>query len=65
MTGIESAFDSNGFTVGDGFKVGIGLLATFGGPVGVAYGIIDLGLGMYTGTTLTDRIGAGVDNALK
>lgn len=65
ITGIESAFDRNGFTVGDGVKVGIGLLTTFGGPVGVAYGFIDIGVGLYTGTTLTDRIGSGVDNAWK
>jgi hypothetical protein len=65
MTGIESAFDSNGFTVGDGVKVGIGLVTTFGGPLGLAYGVIDIGWGMYTGTTITDRIGSGIDNAMK
>jgi hypothetical protein len=32
---------------------------------GLAYAIIDLGIGAATGTTLTDRIATGVDNAIK
>jgi RHS repeat-associated protein len=61
MTGIESGFDNNGFTWGDGVKVGIGLLTTFT-PYGWVYGIVDVGVGLATGTTLTDRIGNGIDN---
>lgn len=32
--------------------------------VGLAYAIIDLGVGVVTGKTITDRIGDGVDNVV-
>lgn len=50
--------------MGDAAKTGIGILTLYGGPVGYIYGIVDLGYGLYSGTTLTDRIGAGIDNTL-
>jgi RHS repeat-associated protein len=64
FTGVESALDGNGFSLGDGVKVGIGLLTTFT-PLGWAYGIADIGVGVFTGTTITDRIGNGIDNGFK
>jgi len=63
LTFYENATDADGFTAGDAFKVGVGLLTTFT-PWGWAYGLVDIGVGMATGTTLTDRIGAGIDGAL-
>ena len=60
-TGFEGASDENGFTIGDGAKVAIGLITTFT-PYGWVYGIVDLGVGLATGTTLTDRIGNAIDN---
>ena len=62
-TGIEGALDGNGFTWGDGAKVAIGL-ATIFTPVGWVYGIIDLGTAVVSGTSISDRIGSGIDNSL-
>lgn len=59
-TGIESISDGK-VTWGDGVKVGIGLLTTFT-PWGWVYGAVDLGVGLATGTSLTDRIANGIDN---
>jgi hypothetical protein len=64
FTAWEGATDGNGFTVGDGVKVGIGLVTAFT-PIGWAYGLVDLGFYAFTDTSLTDRIGNGIDNALK
>lgn len=60
FTGVEGATDGNGFTTGDAAKVGIGLLTTFT-PFGWAYGVLDLAVGLTTGTTITDRIGNSID----
>ena|GEM_PF-6492335 len=64
LTAIEDISKGN-VGWGTAAKVGIGLVTTFGGPIGLAYGVIDIGYGMYTGTTLTDRLGAGVDSTMK
>lgn len=53
------------FGVGTGVKVAIGVATTFLGPVGVAYAIIDLTVGVTTGTTLTDRVATGIENSVK
>ena len=62
---IESATDANGFTAGDAIKTGIGIWTIYGGPIGWTYGLIDIGFGVFTGTTLTDRIGSGIDKAFE
>jgi RHS repeat-associated protein len=52
--------------VGTGVKVAIGLATTFlGGPVVIGYAILDFTVGVATGTTLTDRIATGIENATK
>jgi len=61
LTGMEGLMDGNGLTAGDVTKVAIGLITTFT-PYGWVYGAIDLGFGITTGTTLTDRIGYAIDN---
>jgi hypothetical protein len=63
-TGFEGYNDADGFTFGDGIKVGIGIVTTFT-PIGLSYGLLDLGVGLVTGTTITDRIGQGVDTYLE
>jgi hypothetical protein len=62
FTGISDATSSHGWTWGTTAKVGISLLTTFT-PYGWVYGVIDLGVGLTTGKTLTDRIGSAIDNA--
>jgi RHS repeat-associated protein len=59
-TALESGFDGNGFTLGDGVKVGIGIVTTFT-PFGWVYGVTDLGVAIITGTSITDRIGNSID----
>lgn len=50
-------------------KVGIGLATTFAygtlAPVALTYTLLDIGVGLYTGTSITDRIANGIDNAIK
>ena len=60
FTAIESFADGN-FSYGDAAKVGIGILTTFT-PIGWAYGIADFAVGVATGSSITDRIGAGIDS---
>lgn len=50
---------------GTAVKASIGVLCTIFPAAGLTYAIIDLGVGAATGTTLTDRIASGVDNAIK
>lgn len=64
LTAVESARDKDGFTFGDGVKVAIGLATTFT-PYGWVYGAIDLGVGIISGTTVTDQIGGMFDNEIK
>jgi hypothetical protein len=63
VTGIEGAFDKDGLTWGDGLKMGIGLVTIL--YYGWIYGVVDLGLGLTIGTSIKDRFGSGVDNALR
>jgi hypothetical protein len=52
--------------IGTGVKVAIGLATTFFGvPVLVGCAILDITMGVATGTTLTDRIATGIENATK
>ncbi|OJX31049.1 MAG: hypothetical protein BGO86_01305 [Chryseobacterium sp. 36-9] len=62
-------YESNGkIGVGTGVKVAIGVATTFAygafGPVALGYTIVDLAVGSSTGTTLTDRIAAGIENTV-
>ena len=56
-------------TVGTAVKVGINIAATIAwgalGPVGLAYGILDLTVYISTGQSITDRIGQIVDEEIK
>jgi uncharacterized protein RhaS with RHS repeats len=61
ITIVEGAIDGKGFTSGDGGKVVIAV-ATVITPVGWVYGIIDVGTLAITKTSLTDRVGSGIDN---
>ncbi|NQZ76080.1 MAG: hypothetical protein HRT61_08215, partial [Ekhidna sp.] len=57
---VESSLDGK-LTAGELTKIGIAgasLHPVFGG----VYGVVDLGVQMYTGTSLTDRIANGVDS---
>ncbi|MCB0540742.1 MAG: hypothetical protein KDE33_24715, partial [Bacteroidetes bacterium] len=58
---IDGAFDDSksGLAVSAQLLIGIGSVAI---PyVGWAYGVIDFGVGVYTGTSITDRVGVGID----
>ncbi|MGI9582585.1 hypothetical protein ACR1PO_15425 [Chryseobacterium sp. RRHN12] len=44
-------------------KVALGVGLIYAGPIGIAYGITDLTVGIITGTTITDRIASGIDNS--
>jgi len=63
FTAVEAMQDGK-FTIGDGAKVVIGLTTTFT-PAGWIYGAADLLVGITTGTTITDRIGEGIDSAIR
>jgi hypothetical protein len=73
VSGIESGLDENGFTWGDAAKLVVGAGATaiaiLGAPVwatgAVVYGVADLGFGLFTEASLSDRLGAGIDNMIK
>jgi hypothetical protein len=60
ITTISSAWDGS-LSSGEIAKIGIGIL-TVAGPVGWGYGILDLGTQVFTGTSITDRVGMYVDN---
>jgi len=62
LTAIDGALDGN-FSAGDLAKVGLGVLTAFS-PFGWAYAAVDLGVGLATGTSLTDRIGYAVDSVV-
>jgi RHS repeat-associated protein len=69
--GVSVLEDINNNNVGYGTlsKVGIGLATTFAygtlAPVALIYTLLDIGVGLYTGTSITDRIANGIDNATK
>jgi hypothetical protein len=60
----EGMYDGNGFTVGDGVRFGLSAATAFGGAYGAIYGVLDLGIGIWSGTSVTDRIGAGIDYSM-
>ncbi|ELM3645146.1 RHS repeat-associated core domain-containing protein [Flavobacterium psychrophilum] len=65
-TSIEDGTSDKGLTWGTAAKVGIGGALLFASaPVGVGIAVIDLGVGLATGTTITDRIGNYVDEKTK
>jgi hypothetical protein len=70
FTAYENYYDADGFTAGDTFKVALalGMALTPVGAVGagliVLYSVADIGVGLYTGVSITDRIGAGIDSTL-
>lgn len=62
-------YNQNGkIGVGTAVKVGIGLVTTFAAgalaPWALAYVIADVTVGFATGTTITDRIAAGVEGTI-
>ena len=61
VTGVEGLLDKDGLTWGDGLKVGVGLATMV--SYGWIYGIVDLGVSVTTGTSITDRLGSGLDRA--
>jgi RHS repeat-associated protein len=63
LQAIEGFTEDGNFTSGDLAKVliGVGMAVS---PFGWAYAAIDLGVGLATGTTITDRIGSAVDNVV-
>lgn len=66
LTALEDYNQNGEVGVGTGVKVAIGLATTFfGGPLVVGYAILDITVGVATGTTLTDRIATGIENATK
>jgi hypothetical protein len=60
-TGLEAYVNKGYLSKGDWAKVIIGIGST-ASPYGWIYSVIDLGVQAGTHTSLTDRIGAGVDN---
>jgi len=52
------------FTAGDWTKLAVQGV-TFIPVVGEIYALGDIGFGLFTGRSLTDRIGDGVDNAVR
>ena len=59
-----SVYNRHGvLTAGDVVKGAIGVVSTFG-PVGWAYTGLDIGVAYFFGTSITDRIGNAVDNAI-
>ena len=59
FTTIDALSDGN-ITLGEGAKIGIGLVTTLS-PVGWVYGVADIGFQVISGTSLTDR-GNAIDN---
>ena len=59
---IYSSLNDGYFSLGDGIKMGISVVATLT-PYGWAYGVLDLGVSIFNnGTSLSDMIGNKVDN---
>jgi hypothetical protein len=63
VVGVAGLYDKDGFTWGDYLLVGIGLASML--FYGSIYGAVDLGVGLTAGTAITDRLGSGLDSALK
>lgn len=68
LTALEDYNENGKIGIGTGVKIAIGLATTFAvgaaAPVAIAYAILDIGVGLTTGTTLTDRIANGVESAI-
>jgi RHS repeat-associated protein len=60
ITLIEGMFDSNGLTAGDVTKAVVSGAISLT-PAALVYTIADVGTWAFTGVSVTDRIGAGVD----
>lgn len=58
---LISSISDGSFTVGDGFRVAIGLATVFIPYAGPIYGIIDVGVLVGTGKSATDRFGDFMD----
>lgn len=54
----------NNPTAGDWTKATINAALVFAGPIGWGILAVDIGWSLATGTTISDRIGSGVDNAI-
>ncbi len=59
--GIESFYSKGKLSEGDITKAAIGFGTAYFGTFGGFYGALDLGVAIWTGTSITDRVGAGVD----
>jgi len=68
FTVLEDYNNNGKIGVGTGVKVTIGLATTFAAgafaPIALGYIIADVSTGLITGTTITDRIAAGVENTI-
>lgn len=64
LTTAYEGYEDGHLSAGDWAKIGVNTVMIFT-PYGWAYGLVDLGVGFATGTTLTDRIGSGFDSAFK
>jgi hypothetical protein len=62
ITAIEGIIDGKGITFGDGAKIVIAVIEVGGSWI---IGLVDIGTGVVTGNTLSERIGAGIDNIKK
>ncbi len=59
--GLETYYSTGKFSEGDLTKFVIGFGTASAGAFGGFYGALDLGVAIWTGTSITDRVGAGVD----
>lgn len=63
----ENMNDESGLTYGDAAKISLGLALTFIpglGLVALGYAVADTSVQFYTGTSISDRLGAAVDGAI-
>jgi hypothetical protein len=59
LTSTTAVMDGK-ITAGEFTKIGIGVL-TIAGPIGWGYGVADIGVQIFTGQSITDRVGDYVD----
>jgi hypothetical protein len=66
-TAYNAYNQKGGFTAGDWVKVGIGaaLIVNPIGWIGIGYAGLDILTEITTGTSITDRVGNGVNNMVK
>jgi RHS repeat-associated protein len=69
IASVTEDITTKNVTTGTFVKAGIGVATAFAygalGPVGLAYGFLDIALTITTGSSLTDRIGQIVDEEIK